>query len=152
QYHTVALGGTFDHIHDGHKVLLSLASFMTRTKLIVGVTGPELLTNKKYAQALESYSTRQQRVLDFLGVILNPRDYNVEIYKINDVCGPTGFLEDIDALVVSAESSKGGEFVNNYRAERGFRQLDILSILVIGGDKSSEENGWKGKLSSTDIR
>ena len=34
-----ALGGTFDHLHAGHKILLSMAAWITSQKLIVGVTG-----------------------------------------------------------------------------------------------------------------
>lgn len=35
----VALGGTFDHLHAGHKILLSMAARLARATLIVGVTG-----------------------------------------------------------------------------------------------------------------
>ena len=35
----VALGGTFDHLHAGHKILLSMAAWIARDTLIVGVTG-----------------------------------------------------------------------------------------------------------------
>lgn len=39
----VALGGTFDHLHAGHKILLSMAAWIASTKLIVGITGPLML-------------------------------------------------------------------------------------------------------------
>jgi hypothetical protein len=35
----VALGGTFDHLHAGHKILLSMGAWITSEKIIVGVTG-----------------------------------------------------------------------------------------------------------------
>lgn len=35
----VALGGTFDHLHAGHKILLSMGAWIASEKLIVGVTG-----------------------------------------------------------------------------------------------------------------
>ncbi len=35
----VALGGTFDHLHAGHKILLSMAAWITQEKLIIGMTG-----------------------------------------------------------------------------------------------------------------
>ena len=35
----VALGGTFDHLHAGHKILLSMAAWIAERKIIVGVTG-----------------------------------------------------------------------------------------------------------------
>ena len=36
------LGGTFDHLHAGHKILLSIAAWVSRNKLIVGVTSQAL--------------------------------------------------------------------------------------------------------------
>ena len=41
-YPVVALGGTFDHLHAGHKILLSLAACIARDKLIVGITGTRI--------------------------------------------------------------------------------------------------------------
>lgn len=38
-YPVSALGGTFDHLHAGHKILLTMAASITARKLIVGVTG-----------------------------------------------------------------------------------------------------------------
>ena len=37
-YPVTALGGTFDHLHAGHKILLSMAAWITSEKLIVGLT------------------------------------------------------------------------------------------------------------------
>lgn len=38
-YPVTAMGGTFDHLHAGHKILLSMAAWITSEKLIVGMTG-----------------------------------------------------------------------------------------------------------------
>jgi bifunctional ADP-heptose synthase (sugar kinase/adenylyltransferase) len=35
----VGMGGTFDHLHAGHKLLLTAAAFVTRDELICGLTG-----------------------------------------------------------------------------------------------------------------
>ena len=35
----IALGGTFDHLHSGHKILLSMSAWIANEKVIVGVTG-----------------------------------------------------------------------------------------------------------------
>lgn len=37
-YNVVALGGTFDHLHAGHKVLLTMGIFLAVKKLIIGVS------------------------------------------------------------------------------------------------------------------
>lgn len=36
---TTALGGTFDHLHVGHKILLTLSAWITTERLIVGISG-----------------------------------------------------------------------------------------------------------------
>ncbi|CUM55546.1 uncharacterized protein AC631_02566 [Debaryomyces fabryi] len=151
EYDVTAVGGTFDHLHDGHKILLSLAVFLTCKTVIIGITGPKLLINKKYSEVLESYETRQLRVVAYLQKVLNYA-ITFEIFQINDVCGPTGYIKNIDALVVSEESSKGGDFVNKTRREKAYPELDVIVINVIGDENSNEQNNWLGKLSSTDIR
>lgn len=143
----VAVGGTFDHFHDGHKILLSASAFLTEKKLIVGITDEELLANKKYKEFLQSYKYREHVLLEFLqyikpGIVVDP-------IPIHDVCGPTGYIEEIDSLVVSRETIKGGDFVNKTRKDKGFRELKIHVINVIGGE---EDDGFQNKLSSTQLR
>lgn len=146
----VAVGGTFDHLHDGHKILLQLTSFCASTKIIVGVTGDELLKGKKFREFLEPLSFRMNSVRKFLQQIMN-QGQRFEIYQINDVCGPTGYLRAIDALIISHETTLGAAFVNKVRSEKGYGELKVVSADVVGGDGNAENN-WKGKLSSTDLR
>lgn len=146
---TTAVGGTFDHIHDGHKILLLMTIFLTKRRMIVGITGPELLRNKKFSSVLEPYELRQNKVVEYIQKHMHHARF--EVYQINDICGPTGYIADIQALVVSHESAKGGQFVNSYRQERGMPLLEVVAIDVIGTGVSADNN-WKGKLSSTDIR
>lgn len=35
----IALGGTFDHLHVGHKILLSMSALVAKDRIVVGVTG-----------------------------------------------------------------------------------------------------------------
>ncbi|ODV96108.1 hypothetical protein PACTADRAFT_49514 [Pachysolen tannophilus NRRL Y-2460] len=148
-YNTVAVGGTFDHLHDGHKILLSISAFLASQNLIIGITGEKLLINKKYKEFLETYEMRLKSVERFLATIA-PR-LNISTYKIEDICGPTAYIEEIDCLVLSAESANGGEYVNKVRREKGFNELEICTINVIGGNGSEDDN-WMDKLSSTQLR
>jgi pantetheine-phosphate adenylyltransferase len=70
-YNKVALGGTFDRFHDGHRKLLTKAVAVTKKEIIVGITGESMLKNKKYAELLESFDKRAQSVQDFIHS-LNP--------------------------------------------------------------------------------
>ncbi|OBT51917.1 hypothetical protein VE04_07593 [Pseudogymnoascus sp. 24MN13] len=79
----VAVGGTFDHLHAGHKLLLTATALMLQPpsplgtsqpqhrRLIIGITGDELLKNKKYAEQLESWKRREEGVINFLLPILS---------------------------------------------------------------------------------
>lgn len=69
----VALGGTFDHLHAGHKILLSMAAWIARKKVIIGVTGrfshPKahlslILTNLRREFAREQSQQTRPRVIN----------------------------------------------------------------------------------------
>lgn len=142
-----AVGGTFDHFHDGHKILLSASAFLTKRTLIVGVTDEELLKNKKYSEFLQSYDYRVHVASSFLARI--KPTLKVDAVPIKDICGPTAVIEDIDGLVVSRETVKGAEFINKTRLERDMHELRVHVINVIGGEA---DDGFQNKLSSTKLR
>jgi pantetheine-phosphate adenylyltransferase len=39
QFEQVAVGGTFDHMHSGHKILLTMTALLASKKLYCGITG-----------------------------------------------------------------------------------------------------------------
>ena len=45
-YENVCVGGTFDYMHVGHKLLLSLSAHTCSQRLVVGVSGAPLLKKK----------------------------------------------------------------------------------------------------------
>jgi phosphopantetheine adenylyltransferase len=71
---SVVVGGTFDHLHVGHKLLLTAVALALEPgregRLTIGVTGDALLTKKKYAEALESWEDRWQSTASFLTAIM----------------------------------------------------------------------------------
>ena len=72
---SVAVGGTFDHLHIGHKLLLTATALVlspdqTDRLITIGITGDELLSNKKFAAQVESWDERQRRTADLFESIL----------------------------------------------------------------------------------
>ena len=98
---SVAVGGTFDHLHLGHKLLLTMFAFVLGRRpadddqpsvLTVGITGDELLKKKKYAEYLQSWHDRQQAVHGFLDSIIHfgqPNDQRIQVEELNGA-GPNG--------------------------------------------------------------
>ncbi|RDA90565.1 hypothetical protein CP533_2610 [Ophiocordyceps camponoti-saundersi (nom. inval.)] len=78
-YKTVCLGGTFDHLHAGHKLLLQAAVLLLNIPrrneepctIIVGISNSELLSKKQYAEEMQSWDERARSVMAFLATQFN---------------------------------------------------------------------------------
>ena len=154
QYSSVAVGGTFDHLHAGHKLLLTSAALLldsrasTRAHLTIGITGDELLRNKQYRDQLEDFYKRQNVVQGFLLGIL-------------ELISPRHVLEDIQTLAKTEPF--GREIQNSLKSGLLIRYVEIfdpcgptitdeaISALVVsaetrGGGKlvndKRRERGW----------
>ncbi|KAL1944709.1 hypothetical protein VTO73DRAFT_3139 [Trametes versicolor] len=154
-YPVVALGGTFDHLHAGHKILLSMGAWIARRKLIVGITGDALLGKKEHRSVLEPLPVRTARTRAFLE-LFRP-DIVHDLVPIDDVFGPTGWDADIQALVVSRETLSGASSIAKRREEQALPALRTFVIDVISATEASVDAEdaavlRTAKMSSTYIR
>ncbi|CAE6970804.1 COAD [Symbiodinium sp. CCMP2592] len=124
----VVLGGTFDRLHVGHKVLLTVAAVMAEQGLAIGVSGPPLLREKAGASILQDWGERAATVVDFLAV-LRP-NLQVRVEELSDAFGPALWPE-MGALVVSAETEAGGAAVNARRQEKNSPQLHVVAVPLV---------------------
>ncbi|KAK4166750.1 hypothetical protein QBC43DRAFT_313247 [Cladorrhinum sp. PSN259] len=79
-YLTICLGGTFDYLHPGHKLLLTAGALLLnlpqkddagpRSRYIIGITGDSLLKNKKFAEYVQPWDVRARNVIIFLSRLL----------------------------------------------------------------------------------
>ncbi|KAJ7709726.1 hypothetical protein B0H17DRAFT_1155607 [Mycena rosella] len=155
RFPVVALGGTFDHLHAGHKILLSMAAWIASEKLIVGITDDALLTRKTNAHVLESLAQRTAAVRAFLTAFA-PR-LAADIVPISDVYGPTGWDANIQALVVSKETASGAAAIATHRAAHALPPLTTFTIDVISATSTNLSDAdvellKQTKMSSTYIR
>lgn len=63
---------------------------------------------------------------------------------------PTGAatIPEMEALVVSQETTKGADEINAWRANHGFKPLAVVIVDLVGNQGSASAN----KLSSTRLR
>lgn len=147
-FKTVCLGGTFDRIHNGHKVLLSEAALRATEKLIVGVTDGPMLKKKVLWELIEPVQKRIDEVTTFLLDVDPSLQYDV--VSITDPYGPTITNPDINCIVVSAETKVGGERVNAERKKRGMKDLTMYAVDLV--ENEDRIQGEEEKLSSSTRR
>lgn len=110
-FQRVAVGGTFDHIHAGHKILLTMTALLANSSVVVGVTDDIMLVKKKHRDLIIPINLRIQHVKDYL--YKAKRGLVYDVVPITDPYGPTITDPSIDAIVVSQETLKGGHMGKN---------------------------------------
>ncbi|GAA0275639.1 phosphopantetheine adenylyltransferase [Halobacterium noricense] len=143
----VALGGTFDPIHDGHRKLFERAFELG--DVTVGLTSDELAAQTRSVDREVRPFEERERDLDAeLDAIAD--DYDSE-FEIRNLEAPTGIATEpeFDVLVVSPETKATGERINDIRAERGLDPLDIEVVDHVraeDGDIISSTRIVQGKI------
>ncbi|MGC8630935.1 MAG: phosphopantetheine adenylyltransferase [Thermoprotei archaeon] len=134
----VVIGGTFDYLHKGHRFLLGIA-FIVGNNVTIGLTTDDFA--KKNKVLANNYSSRRLALINFLnGAGFNGR---YSIVPISDPIGPA--IDDFDAIIVSEESFKGAQLVDEARTEKGKKKLiKVVVPMVLAYDKKP--------ISSTRIR
>jgi len=121
KFNLVAVAGTFDHLHLGHRKLLETAKTSGR-KVVVGLCRKSMLTNKAFAQSLESYSVRRQAVAKF-----KPD----RIIPLSDIYGPAATNPDFEAIVCSPITRPNVDKINCLRRQNNLRTLKIIEIKIV---------------------
>lgn len=125
-YNKVAVGGTFDKFHYGHRRLIDIA-FEIGTYVVIGVTSNEFGGVKG---KIDPCNIRMSN----LRSLLYKKHQNYDIQELNDPFGTTITDESIDAIVVSEETEPTAKKINQIRKERDMDLLDIITIHMVLAD------------------
>jgi len=141
KYKVVALGGTFDHFHKGHRALLD-EGFRRGELVLVGIVSDQLA--KMLGKAPDyNYIERRNVVESYLKKKYPDRKW--KIFPLFDPYGPFGDDPSVDAIVVTPESLSRAESGNVERMKKGLKPVAILMVPLV-----LAEDGVR--ISSTRIR
>ncbi|KAM6312152.1 bifunctional coenzyme A synthase [Podargus strigoides] len=144
----VAVGGTFDRLHGAHRLLLSACCLLARQRLLAGVADGDLLRHKVLAELIEPYELRAAKLREFLEDVKPSLHY--DIVPLVDPYGPSVTDPDLQCLVVSEETRRGGAAVNKKRLENGLPELALYEILMMKDPDHSQNE--EEKISSSSLR
>ncbi len=120
KYHTIGLGGTFDHFHAGHEKFLNFASDLSDL-LVIGVTNQNIAERKMYPQSIESFAERSNSIVNFCTL----HKIKFELIELSDSVGSTVTDNRIEALAVTTETEIGGNQINQLREKNGLAKLPL---------------------------
>lgn len=118
----IAIGGTFQPLHDGHKLLLRTAYDLGK-EIDIGLTSDEMSRSARLRH-VESYEVREKKLRDWI-----TRNIGVEphIVKLDDPYG-SALTEDYDYIVVSPETYPTAVKINDLRKNAARKPITIVRV------------------------
>ena len=128
KFKTVAVGGTFDEFHKGHKALL-MKAFELGEQVLIGLSSDEFVNKLNKPHATASYKQR----LEGLKIFLQTHDFlkRTRIIPLNDIYGVTLSKGCAQALIVSKETETTALRINEKRKKIGLLPLHIVVIDMV---------------------
>jgi len=128
----VALGGTFDPVHDGHRALFERAFELG--DVTVGLTSDALAPDTRHDE--RHVRSFEERHADLSAELERRAEVHDRSWDIRELAEPTGIATEpqFDALVVSPETETGGKRINEIRRERGLDPLELEVVPHVRAD------------------
>jgi pantetheine-phosphate adenylyltransferase len=135
QFEYGCLGGTFDRLHGGHKLLLEVAFKLIR-KVLIGITTDELAkAGKKIPQLIWNYDKRAEDVMNYLMSIGVSKD-RIEIKPLSRATQYADEISELGAIVLSPETYGRLLEINDIR-----RKKDLEELIAVAIPYYRDENG-----------
>lgn len=128
KFDMVAVGGTFDEFHKGHRALL-IKAFEVGNHVLVGLCADEFAKEIRKPHEVATYEERLKELKEFLEK-LGGLD-RAEIIPLHDPYGVTLTNTRLDAIVVSRETEPRAHEINKKRTAKGLQPLEVVVIDMV---------------------
>ena len=150
KFNHIVLGGTFDHFHAGHKVLLKKA-FELGKNVTIGISTEKLYKDKFLFETIESYEIRKKSVEKFIKKYLT-NGRGVDIISLFEFRGGADNIKNIEAIIVSKSTYPNALIINQLREKNKLPLLRIViadDVLADDGKLISSERIRAGEIDRT---
>ena len=123
----VCIGGTFNPLHKGHKLLIDKAFEIAgkQGSVFIGISAGEIIKEKKDINSFEERKKAVEQYLYEKGFI-----ERAVVKPITDKYGPS-IEEEFDAIVISPETHKTAKEINEKRKQKRKKPLEIIQISFV---------------------
>ncbi len=128
KFRKVAVGGTFDELHKGHRRLLAKA-FEVGEIVLIGLCTDEFVKKMGKPHVTASYGARLKELQAFLKK--SSLKGKAEITPLTNPYGKTLTDKCIEALIVSEETEKIAVKINQKRSQKNLPHLEIITISMV---------------------
>ena len=118
----VVIGGTFDHLHKGHKELIKKG--FEFGDVVLGLTSNEMAKEMKNRE-VEDFEIRKEALSNYTQNELNKP---IEVRKIEDKIGFAVEDDNLNYIIVSPETEGNANIINEKRENEGKNLLEIIKI------------------------
>ena len=139
RFNRCLVGGTFDRLHAGHRLLLD-AAVRAAQHVEVHITSDKMADQKSVN--MQSFETRRDEVLNWADRHAPRR---VTVHELTDAHGPAPHHAQADCIAATPETKSECERINLKRADHGLPLLHIVEVAHL-----RDVDG--GIISSTRIR
>ena len=148
QYNFTCLAGTFDRCHKGHYFLIQTSLLLTKNHCFIGVCSDEMVKHKCPFSLLQTNYVRRKKIEDIIKINgFNDENFKNDVRTIYDGVDMAGTEKDLDCLIVTSETYKGGLYCNEVRKKNNIKPIELCVINLI---KINLDN--MNKISSSFLR
>ena len=131
KFRGVAVGGSFDPLHKGHRELLAKA-FNIGEKVFVGIVSDNF--SKRLGKDLDdTYDGRVRKIKAFINE--NYPESKYIIGALDDYIGQIVISDDVDAIVVTKETEGNIQNIRRLRAAKKLKPISIIRIPYVLDDR-----------------
>ena len=134
KFRVVAVGGTFDEFHKGHRALL-MKAFEVGNRVLIGLCSDDFAKKLRKPHKVAPYDERLRELKSFL----KEQGFldRAEIIALHDPYGVTLSNGCVEAIVLSKETEPRAYEINEKRKAKGMPLISVVAIDMVSADNNA---------------